>query len=157
VAPAGVLACALTIVGGDRERHVCPRRGRGRDYAPAALDWALLGGPSTSPLAAMATVAFRVSRLPNEASAKRKDLPGAVVSGNELVMESRLGATATLNDHLVWLWGFLKHERRYLKSLQAEGAVLAVHASGVTLPVELKSNGAEMLHLLDASLLIDDG
>jgi hypothetical protein len=29
---------------------VCPRRGRGRDCAPTALDWALLGGPSTSPL-----------------------------------------------------------------------------------------------------------
>src|SRR5262249_16382662 len=42
--------CALTIVGGDRERPVCPRRGRGRDCAPAALDRALLGGPSTSPL-----------------------------------------------------------------------------------------------------------
>ena len=29
---------------------MCPRRGRGRDCAPAALDRALLGGPSTSPL-----------------------------------------------------------------------------------------------------------
>jgi len=41
---------ALTIVGGDRERPACPRRGRGRDGAPAALDRALLGGPSASPL-----------------------------------------------------------------------------------------------------------
>ena len=30
-----------------------PRRERGRDCAPAALDRALLGGPSTSPLGAM--------------------------------------------------------------------------------------------------------
>jgi hypothetical protein len=29
---------------------VVTRRGRGRDCAPAALDWAPLGGPSTSPL-----------------------------------------------------------------------------------------------------------
>jgi hypothetical protein len=72
-------------------------------------------------------------------------------------MESRLGAAVPLNDQLVWLWGFLKHERRYLKSLQAEGAVLTVQARGIALPVELKSNGAEMLHLLDATLLIDDG
>src|SRR6516162_3585460 len=43
----------LTIVGGDRERPMCPRRGRGRDGAPAALDRALLGGPSTSSLDAM--------------------------------------------------------------------------------------------------------
>jgi hypothetical protein len=40
----------LTIGGGGRERPVCRRRGRGRDRAPAALDRALLGGPSTSPL-----------------------------------------------------------------------------------------------------------
>src|ERR1700741_2329596 len=43
----------LTIVGGVRERITCPRRGRGRDCAPASLDWVLLGGPSTSPLDAM--------------------------------------------------------------------------------------------------------
>ena len=47
---ARVASRGLTIVGGDRERHARPRRGRGRDYAPAALDLALLGGPSTSPL-----------------------------------------------------------------------------------------------------------
>jgi hypothetical protein len=45
-----VRAWQLTIVGGVRERSVCPRRGRGRDCAPAALGRALLGGPSTSPL-----------------------------------------------------------------------------------------------------------
>jgi len=28
----------LTNVGGDRERPACPRRGRGRQCAPAALD-----------------------------------------------------------------------------------------------------------------------
>ena len=32
---------------------MCPRRGRGTDCAPAALVWALLGGPSTSPLDVM--------------------------------------------------------------------------------------------------------
>src|SRR6516165_5393783 len=46
----GIYLYPLTTVGGDRERLVCPRRGRGRDCAPAALDRALLGGPSTSPL-----------------------------------------------------------------------------------------------------------
>jgi hypothetical protein len=40
----------LKIVGGVRERLTCARRGRGRDCAPAALDLALQGGPSTSPL-----------------------------------------------------------------------------------------------------------
>src|SRR5262249_19087705 len=36
--------------GGLSERPACPRRERGRDCAPAALDRALLDGPSTSPL-----------------------------------------------------------------------------------------------------------
>ena len=42
--------CRLTIVGGDRERLVVTRRACGRGRAPAALNQALLGGPSTSPL-----------------------------------------------------------------------------------------------------------
>jgi hypothetical protein len=49
----------LTIVGGVRERWVVTRRRRGRQYAPAALDQALLGGPSTSPLGA--TMALRLT------------------------------------------------------------------------------------------------
>jgi hypothetical protein len=102
----------------------------------------------------MASVVFKVSPLPNEASGKRKRFPGATVSGNELIMRSPLGADASLNDHLIWFWGHLKLERRYLKSLQSEGAVLAVHATGVPLPVELRGNAAEMLHLLNASLII---
>ena len=44
--------CPLTIVGGDRERLPCPRRWRRGYCAPAPLAWALLGGPSTSPLGA---------------------------------------------------------------------------------------------------------
>src|SRR5262249_16944447 len=42
--------CRLTIVGGDRERSVVTRRGRGRECTPAALDQGLLSGPSTSSL-----------------------------------------------------------------------------------------------------------
>jgi len=58
------LCVRLTIVGGVRERPVCPRRGRGRDRAPAALDQELLGGPSTSPL-------DRISEAHREHSARR--------------------------------------------------------------------------------------
>jgi hypothetical protein len=116
---------------------------------------ALLCGPSTSPLAVMATVTFRISGLPNSAGGRRKSLAFAVVTGNDVVIESQLASQAPLNDHLVWLWGLLQHERRYLKSLQTEGAVLSVHAREVRLPIELKPNGAEMLHLLNASLVIE--
>src|SRR5262249_41994555 len=48
----------LTIVGGDRERWVATRRGRGRDCAPAALLWRF-HGPSTSPLG-VSPMAFRL-------------------------------------------------------------------------------------------------
>jgi hypothetical protein len=34
--------------------------------------------------------------------------------------------SAPLNDHLVWLWGILQHERRYLKSLPAERVEIRV-------------------------------
>jgi hypothetical protein len=119
--------------------------------APARL----LRGRSASPLAVMATVTFRISGLPNSAGGRRKSLAFAVVTGSDVVIESQLASHAPLNDHLVWLWGVLQHERRYLKSLQSEGAVLAVHARGVRLPVEIKPNGAEMLHLLNASMVIE--
>src|SRR5262249_27594184 len=53
----------LTIVGGDRERAACTRCGRGRDCAPTALDRALLGGPSTSPLGVMTGIGKRIVHL----------------------------------------------------------------------------------------------
>jgi hypothetical protein len=53
----------LTIVGGVRERPLCPLRRRGRQYAPAALDRALLGSPSTSPLGCILQVRLISSML----------------------------------------------------------------------------------------------
>jgi hypothetical protein len=74
-----------------------------------------------------------------------------------VVLKSQLDPKASLNDHLVWLWGIVQGERRYLKSLQAEGALISVNASGTVEPIELKPNGAEMLHLLGATLVIGGG
>jgi hypothetical protein len=102
----------------------------------------------------MATVTLRISNIPSRAAASRKRLAFASIEGTDVVLKSQLGSRASLNDHLVWIWGTVQHERRYLKSLQAEGAVIAVHASEVGDPVELKPNGAEMLHLLGASLVV---
>jgi hypothetical protein len=76
------------------------------------------------------------------------------VFNEEILHVSQLDANATVNEHLVWLWGMLNLERRYLKSLQSEGAALCVRVSGARLPIELRPNGAEMLHLLNATLLI---
>jgi hypothetical protein len=102
----------------------------------------------------MKKVALRISRLPNEAAGLRKRLPFTVVGGQQLVLESALPPDAPLNDHLVWIWGLLKLERRYLKSLQSEGARFTVVAPFRSGGVEIQPNGAELLHLLGVTLTI---
>jgi hypothetical protein len=91
------------------------------------------------------------------AAASRKMLAFASLDGNDVVLKSQLDPKVSLNDHLVWLWGIVQGERRYLKSLQAEGALISVTAGGTVEPIELKPNGAEMLHLLGATLVIGGG
>src|SRR5580692_1708887 len=103
----------------------------------------------------MDKVALRISRLPDaSASASRKHLPASRIDGHDLVVESALPPTAPLNDHLVWLWGMLKHERRYLKSLQSEGAHFEIQIPAESGIIQVKPNGAEMLHLLGITLTI---
>ena len=99
-------------------------------------------------------VTLRISGIPSTADATRKRLPFAVLEGTDLVLKSPLGPDASLNEHLVWLWGMLKHERRYLKSLAAQGAKMTAQATGLRRPVEIKPNGAEMLHLLGVTLTL---
>jgi hypothetical protein len=99
-------------------------------------------------------VVFEVTRLPNGAAGVRKSLPFAKVSSDGIAIVSQLDSNATINEHLVWLWGMLNLERRYLKSLQSEGAELIVRVSGARPPIEIRQNGAGMLHLLNATLLI---
>ena len=48
----------------------------------------------------------------------------------------------------------VQSERRYLKSLQAEGGKITVRVTGARMPIEIKPNGAEMLHLLGATLTL---
>jgi hypothetical protein len=98
-------------------------------------------------------VTVRIIGAANHASASRKGLPFAQVAGNDIAVNSPLPESASLNEHLVRLWGMLKHERRFLKSLQAEGATITVEASGGP-PFEIAANGAEMLHLLGANLVV---
>jgi hypothetical protein len=105
----------------------------------------------------MAEVTLRITGIPNPAAAHRKSLAFARVVGNDIVLKSPLEAKSSLNEHLVWLWGTLQGERRYLKSLQSEGAEILVQAFGATEPIEIKPNGAEMLHILGATLMISSG
>jgi hypothetical protein len=102
----------------------------------------------------MKKVSLRISHLPNPGSATRKHLPYSHLDGKDIVFDSALPEDAPLNDHLVWMWGSLKANRRYLKSLQAEGAVFTISAPATRRPIELKPNGAEMLHLLGITLVI---
>jgi hypothetical protein len=101
----------------------------------------------------MTTVSLRISGAPNAASLTRKIIGGTLVE-SDLVVPSRLAKDASLNEHLVWLWGWLQGERRYLKSLQAEGAKLVVDAQVDGPAIEILPNGAELLHLLGATLIV---
>ena len=78
----------------------------------------------------------------------------SVAEGQQLVLESALPPDAPLNDHLVWIWGLLKLERRHLKSLQSEGATFTIVAPFRSGGIEIKPNGAEFLHLLGVTLTI---
>jgi hypothetical protein len=103
----------------------------------------------------MSKVSLRISNLPNAAgSASRKRVVPSSLEGSDLVVDSALSPEAPVNDHLVWMWGMLKHERRYLKSLQAEGAVFTINVPARHGVVEVKPNGAEMLHLLGITLML---
>jgi hypothetical protein len=100
-------------------------------------------------------VTFRISDISNMAAATRKQLPFAIIDGSDIVLQSQLSPDTPLNDHLVWLWGMLQNERRFLKSLVSEGALLTVYVTRHVGAVEIKANGAEMLHLLGANLLVE--
>ena len=102
----------------------------------------------------MFDVTLRITDLPSEASAKRKALPFAEVEGTSIIIKSSLAANQSLNEHLIFLWRAVRNERRYLKSLQSEGAKITVHVAGARKPIEIKPNSAEMLHLLGATLVI---
>jgi hypothetical protein len=100
-------------------------------------------------------VTLRITNIPSAADAARKRLTFTVIDGSDIVFKSQLSRESPLNEHLVWFWGMLQGERRYLKSLAAQGAIVTVHARGNQEPLEIKSNGAEMLHLLGATLRIE--
>jgi hypothetical protein len=102
----------------------------------------------------MTTVSLRIVGHPAPEAAQSK-LRMSMLEGKDVVIPSRLQADAPLNDHLVWLWGLLKHERRTLKRVTAEGAKLICHAKVPGGPITLKPNGAELLHLLEAELRVE--
>lgn len=87
----------------------------------------------------------------------RAQLPFAVAGTGRLVVHSQLPPEASLNEHLVWLWGVLGHSRRALKRFQTEGAELKCLCRVSKGPVSIQPNGAEMLHLLGCELVVEIG
>jgi hypothetical protein len=70
------------------------------------------------------SVEFRISGLGNRLASTRDALAFGTEDGSDVVVRCPANSGSTINEKLVWLWGSLKHKRRVLKSLQADGAVL---------------------------------
>ncbi len=77
------------------------------------------------------------------------------IGRGDLVLRSRLAADRPLNEHLVWLWGMLKHQRRYLKNLQLQGIRVVCECEVPHGSVHILPNSAEMLHLLGIELVLE--
>lgn len=103
------------------------------------------------------SVEFRIGGLGARATSTRDVLPFAVIDHGDVVIRCPPGSGESLNDKLVWLWGVLKHQRRKLKSLQAEGVSLCCHCKVPRGPITLQPNAAEFLHLVGASLIVTTG
>ena len=100
---------------------------------------------------------FRISNLGSRSSSTRDLLTFAIVEGTDVVIRCPAGSGESPSEKLVWLWGLLKHERRKLKTLQADGAILSCVCTVPCGPVLLQPNAAEFLHLTGASLVINVG
>ena len=103
----------------------------------------------------MTRVALRISGAGTYAETVRSKLPFSKVEGSSVVVRSQLAEEVPLNEHLVWLWGMLKHERRVLKTAVASGATISCECVVPKGPLQLLPNGAEMLHLLGAELRLE--
>jgi len=97
------------------------------------------------------SLTFRISELGPRSASTKALLPFSHLDGSDVVIHCPRDAGDTLNEKLVWLWGLLKHKRRALASLQADGATLSCTYQG-PVQFELKPNGAEFLHLMGCSL-----
>lgn len=95
-----------------------------------------------------------ISGVSSRAESLRDKIAFAQIRRGDVIVKSALTGEAELNDHLVLLWNMLSTEKKYLKSLQHEGAQLSCHcriSKGTTV---IKSNAAEMLYLLNMELVL---
>ena len=102
----------------------------------------------------MTSAVLRISGAGTYAQVVQSKLPFSTLEAGEVVLRSRLGTDAPLNEHLVSLWGFAKNERRVLKSSVASGATITCECVVPKGAVRISPNAAEMLHLLGAHLVL---
>ncbi len=103
----------------------------------------------------MTRVTFRISNVANRSQVVQERLPFATLDEQDVVIRSQVDEACPVNEHIVWLWGMLRHERRFLKNLKQNGAKLTCQCYTNERKLALLPNGAEMLHLLGCDLLVD--
>lgn len=103
----------------------------------------------------MTTAAIRFVDALARSEAIRAKIAGAEIERGDVVLQSRLTPDRSLNEHLVWLWGMLKHQRRYLKNIQTQGIGLVCECEVPPGSIRILPNSAEMLHLLGIELVLE--
>lgn len=100
-------------------------------------------------------VALKIYGAGARGKALKEKLPFAQIEGSVVVLRSALDEEKPLNDHLVWIWGLVMHERRVLKSVVEEGGSLVVECRVPKGELKILPNGAEFLHLIGAELILN--
>jgi hypothetical protein len=103
----------------------------------------------------MTQVALRVENAGTYGDVVQSKLAFCRIEDGVVVVRSQLAETEPLNEHLVWLWGIVKHERRVLQSAVAAGARIICECTVPKGKVCLRANGAELIHLLGAELVLN--
>ncbi len=103
----------------------------------------------------MSSVEILFEGVTNRKDAICSKLPFTSIEKGNVVIRSQLDKNSSINEHLVWLWGMLNGERRFIKSLQQEGAKLVCYCRASKGKHRIQPNGSEMLHLLNLELVLE--
>ncbi|MDO6766115.1 hypothetical protein [Agarivorans sp. 1_MG-2023] len=103
----------------------------------------------------MSSVEIIIEGVSNRKDAICSKLPFTSIEKGNVVIRSQLDKSSSINEHLVWLWGMLNGERRFIKSLQQEGAKLTCCCKAAKGKHRILVNGSQMLHLLNLELVLE--
>ena len=120
----------------------------------------LLSSPCSAPCFAVTgvfivRVALKVSDAGMYAGVIKTKLPHAYFEGETIVVQSPLGADASLGQHVSWFSGIVMYERPILRRAIANGAKVVVEASVSPGPIRISPHDVLMLHLLNADLILN--